>query len=265
MDSYQSFWYLQIDVFIYPLISYRVSLSYTPSKSKRQIKFSLKTQADFGATISNTVNVAPSFSQINAGEVETKINACLCDDLTNFNCRTTPLTYTEIMFVCISSADSGAEISSIREFTLKQDGTTFAAIFQNKVHSEDIVTRIPKSPTEIGIAMIVPTRFFLGKTSIDIEGEVLWKLADSTSRRFLVADASHDTTNSRIMQMEEVVTVEKKSPISLSIMVEPLGTIPAVEWSAVTHEGSSGGINNLVATPYSFTLATTIFVYVFTV
>lgn len=103
-------------------------------------------------------------------------------------------------------------------------------------------------------------------TTIDIKGDVVWKLVDSTSRRFLVADAPRDdTTYSRTMQMKEVVTVEEKSSISLSIMVEPLGTIPEVAWSAVTREGSSGGIINMVAAPYSFTLATTIFVFVFLV
>lgn len=167
------------------------------------------------------------------------------------------------MFVCISSTDSGVEISSISRFTLNQDGTTFPAISSNKVHSDDIVTRFRKSKTEVGLEMIVPTQFFLSKTSIDIVGDVIWKLADST--RLLVANAPRDMTYSRSMLTEEVMTVEKKLPIILSIMVEPLGTIPDVEWSAVTHEGSSGGINNLVAAPYSFTLATTIFVYVFTV
>ena len=157
------------------------------------------------------------------------------------------------------------EISSISRFTLNQDGTTFTAISSNKVHSDDTVTRIPKSKTEVGLAMIVPTRFFLSKTSINIVGDVIWKLANSTSGRLLVANATRDMTYSRSMLTEEVMTVEKKLPIILSIMVEPLGTIPDVEWSAVTHEGSSGGINNLVAAPYSFTLATTIFVYVFTV
>lgn len=253
-------------MFLYILSSHTASLSHILHlKSKRQIKFSLKTSADFGVIISNTVNEAPSFSQINAGAVEVKINACLCDDLTTFNCRTTPLTSTEIMFVCISSLDSGAEISSINRFTLIQDGNTFSAVSTNKIHSNDIVTRITKSTTEVGLAMIVPTRFFLSKTTIDIEGDVVWNLVDSTSRRFLVADAPRDdTTYSRTMQMKEVVMVEKKFPISLSIMVEPLGTIPEVAWSAVTHEGSSGGTINMVTAPYSFILAT-FFICVFLV
>lgn len=237
---------------------------FNPPCSKRVIDIPFDLNVDF-----ETADVAALSESLTSAsgtaDVGTYIKACKCNDLDSFNCNTSPLSPNTILYVCITSIDPDVEINYIDSLGIIKrnalgdealDIVAFTAIQNNEISS-----MTEKNATAIGIAMIVPTRFFSysGVSSIEVSGIAEMKLVGS---RRLIDELAHDaspifrdTSYSRMTRREE-----NETPFVFIIQMEPAGAIPDEEWSA-THVGSGSAIN-VFRNAYSFIGAATYYFWV---
>jgi hypothetical protein len=230
-----------------------------PLCSKRVIDIPFNLSVDF-----ETADVAALSESLTSAsgtaDVSTYIKACKCDNLDSYNCNTSPHSPDTILYLCITSIDPDVEINYIESLgIIKRNALgdeTLEVVAFTAIQNNDTSSMTEKNATAVGIAMIVPTRFFSYSeiSSIEVSGIADMKLVGS--RRLidkLAHDASHisrDMSYSRMTRGEETET-----PFVFSIQMEPESAIPDEEWST-THVGSGSTIN-VFGIAYSFIGAAT--------
>lgn len=179
-------------------------------------------------------------------DVGTYVKACKCDNLDSFKCNTNPLSPNTILFVCITSIDSDVEISYLESLMLFQfnalGNETLEVVSSTSIQNYEISSMTVKNVTAIGIATIVPSRFFSygGVSSLDVFGTVEMNLVGG--RRLLVEDASSYPNAPFVINIEVEREAEGAPHVESSVfsgsITKVLGTslsvvIPAVAFFAM--------------------------------
>ena len=205
------------------------------TSSKREIDIAFDFNVDFDTT-NVVVQSASMTSASGEANVGTYIKACKCDNLESFKCNTNPISPNSILYVCVTSIDPDVEIRWLDRLSLFQynalGNETMDIVESANIQNEEISTMIVKNSTAVGVATVVPSRFFSysGVSSLDVFGTVEMNLVGG--RRRLVDDG-----------------VSPDAAFEINIEVEHSGAaIPDVEWTA-DHVQSGGRKNGIV---YSF-------------
>lgn len=121
--------------------------------------------------------------------VDSYVLACKCDDFESFTCNTTPLTPNTILNVCIQSMDADVEIAFLNNLQLFQSNAlgdeTLAVVDGLLVQNPDISAVTIKNNTAVGVATVVPSRFFSygGESTAAVSGIVTVKFVGPSARR----------------------------------------------------------------------------------
>jgi hypothetical protein len=176
--------------------------------------------------------------------VGTYVKACKCDNFDSFKCNTSPLTPNAILYVCVMSINPDVEIEYVNELGLFQGSDALEVVASTFIQYNDISIMDVKNITAVGIATIVPSRFFSygGVSDIKVNGTVEMKLVGSARRLF--NDPAHDASPIAFDMANNLMTRggEYPSAFGFSIQAEPAEAIPNVEWSVTYVSGSSGTI-----------------------
>jgi hypothetical protein len=190
------------------------------TSSKREINISFDFNVDFDTT-DVVVQSASTTSASGEANVGTYIKACKCDNLESFKCNTNPIGPNSILYVCLTSIDPDVEIRWLDRLSLFQynaiGNETMNIVASANIQNEEISTMIVKNSTAVGVATVVPSRFFSysGVSSLDMDvfGTVEMNLVGGRRR---LADA-----------------VSPDAPFEINIEVERSDeAIPDVEWTA---------------------------------
>lgn len=114
--------------------------------------------------------------------IDSYVTACKCNELDSFTCSNTPLTPNGILNICIQSTDSDVELAALAHLEMFQENSlgnqTLNIVSGFTVQNSDISSLLIKNATAIGVASVVPTRFFSynGISYATISGVVYTKL-----------------------------------------------------------------------------------------
>lgn len=128
------------------------------------------------------------------------ISACKCDNLNTFKCNTLPLTPNGLLYVCITSMNTDVEIAFLNSLEMLQGnplGSQSLSIVDGlMVQNDEISSLTVKNSTAIGVATVVPSRFFSfsGASTATISGIVSLKFV-GPKRRLNALDDLSDNVN----------------------------------------------------------------------
>ena len=228
--------------------------SYSPSKRDVDIAFDFV--VDFEADESVSMQTASLTSSSGQANVDSYVSACKCDDLESFTCNNTPLTPNSVLFVCIQSMDADVEIAFLNRLELFQSNTlgneTLLIVDGLFIQNDEISSFTAKNSTAVGIATVVPSRFFSynGISTATVSGIVQVKLvgpsrrlAESktvafSSRRLLEGDASGSAMRGDIVGRPGYNGVEE-SPFEIAIQMER--QIESVSYITIGPSDNSAG------------------------
>lgn len=179
--------------------------------------------------------------------VDTYVKACKCDDFDSFKCNTSPISPNAVLYVCVTSINPDVEIDYVNKLELHQGNDVLGVVSDTQIQYDDISNTVVKNATAVGIATIVPSKFFSysGVSNVNVNGTVEMKLVGSARRLFndparFASPIALEMANSRMTRGEEY-----PSAFGFSIQAEPAEAIPNVEWSVIHVSGSSGNKKTL--------------------
>ena len=157
--------------------------------SKRDIDIAFDFVVDFDTAEEVSMQTASMTSGSGQANVDSYVLACKCDDFESFTCNTTPLTPNTILNVCIQSMDADVEIAFLNNLQLFQSNAlgdeTLAVVDGLLVQNPDISAVTIKNNTAVGVATVVPSRFFSygGESAATVSGIVTVKFVGPSARR----------------------------------------------------------------------------------
>mmetsp|Transcript_7635 Transcript_7635/g.18947 ORF Transcript_7635/g.18947 Transcript_7635/m.18947 type:complete len:389 (-) Transcript_7635:199-1365(-) len=255
-------------------------------EDKRDIDIAFDFVVDFEADGDAAMQTASMTSGSGQANVDNYVSACKCDDLESFTCNTTPLAPSSILYVCIQSMDSDVEIAFLDKLKLFQENTlgneTLVVVDGLAIQNSEISSLITKNATAVGVATVVPSRFFSysGISTATVTGIVQVKFVDPSRRLASLGPASESDefdldydanrfskgmASTRIMRGENSARPESddgndESPFKITFGMERKAEeIPHV---IPAHHDSSGTIKPIGIT-YSFLGAVACFVFAF--
>jgi len=195
--------------------------------------------------------------------VDNYISACKCDNLNTFKCNTLPLTPNGLLYVCITSMNTDVEIAFLNSLEMLQGnplGSQSLSIVDGlMVQNDEISSLTVKNSTAIGVATVVPSRFFSfsGASTATISGIVSLKFV-GPKRRLNALDDLSDNVNS--MTYARTLSVEggnNTSPFEVSVAIEHLAADVPVVVSA-SRESSDSSMAILSTTAFLLGASTSV-------
>ena len=206
-------------------------------------------------------------SSSGSATVENYITACKCENFTTFKCNTLPLTPNNLLNVCITSVNADVEIAFLNSLEMLQGNPlgsqTLSIVDGLMIQNEEISALTVKNATAIGVATVVPSRFFSfsGSSTATISGVVSLKFVGPKRRLNMWDNLSTNVNgliNARELSGERGNDV---SPFEISIGIERLASDAPLVVSA-SHD-SSDGLMTFLSTPAILLAAFTPVVLVF--
>ena len=206
-----------------------------------------------------TASLTSSSGQAN---VDSYVSACKCDNLESFTCNNTPLTPNSVLYVCIQSMDADVEIAFLNRLELFQSNTlgneTLLIVDGLFIQNDEISSFTPKNSTAVGVATVVPSRFFSyngistatvsGIVQVKLVGPARRRLAESktvasfSSRRLLEGDASGRAMRGDIVGRPGYNGVEE-SPFEIAIQMER--QVESVSYITIGPSDNSAGATKM--------------------
>ena len=192
-------------------------------------------------------------SSSGSATVDNYITACKCDNFNTFKCNTLPLTPNNLLYVCITSVNADVEIAFLNSLEMLQGNPlgsqTLSIVDGLMIQNAEISTLSVKNATAIGVATVVPSRFFSfsGSSTATISGVVSLKFV-GPKRRLNVWDNlstnANGLTHARELSGERGNDV---SPFEVSIGIEHLASdVPLVV--SASRDSSDGSMTFLSTT-----------------
>lgn len=205
------------------------------------------------------LQTASMTSSSGSATVDNYITACKCDNLSTFKCNTLPLTPNNLLYVCITSVNADVEIAFLNSLEMLQGNPlgsqTLSIVDGLMIQNDEISSLTVKNATAIGVATVVPSRFFSfsGASTAIISGEVSLKFV-GPKRRLSVFDNFSTIVNGTVYARElSDVGGSDVSPFEVSIGIEHLASeVPVVVSASLD---SSDGSMSLFLSTTDFFLA----------
>ena len=134
------------------------------------------------------MQTASMTSSSGSATVDNYITACKCDNFSTFKCNTAPLTPNNLLYVCITSVNADVEIAFLNSLEMLQGNPlgsqTLSIVDGLMVQNEEISALTVKNATAIGVATVVPSRFFSfsGASTATVNGVVSLKFVGPKRR-----------------------------------------------------------------------------------
>ena len=201
------------------------------SYRRRNVGVTFNFEADFDSIENAALQPAAMTSSAGQATTDSYVAACQCDDLASFACDAAPLAPSGILYVCLRSTDDDVELAALSRLELSRgDGERLVVIDGATVQNAEISTVRVKNATAIGVASLIPSRFFSygGLSTVTVSGSVRTKLTGS--RRLVVVDYgtspafSEQGAVARAMRRESK-TRQDASPFAITIGLEQASDI----------------------------------------
>lgn len=191
------------------------------------------------------------------------ISACKCDNLNTFKCNTLPLTPNGLLYVCITSMNTDVEIAFLNSLEMLQGnplGSQSLSIVDGlMVQNDEISSLTVKNSTAIGVATVVPSRFFSfsGASTATISGIVSLKFVGPKRRLNALDDLSDNVNGMTYARTLSVEGGNNTSPFEVSVAIEHLAADVPVVVSA-SRESSDSSMAILSTTAFLLGASTSV-------
>jgi len=195
--------------------------------------------------------------------VDNYISACKCDNLNTFKCNTLPLTPNGLLYVCITSMNTDVEIAFLNSLEMLQGnplGSQSLSIVDGlMVQNDEISSLTVKNSTAIGVATVVPSRFFSfsGASTATISGIVSLKFVGPKRRLNALDDLSDNVNGMTYARTLSVEGGNNTSPFEVSVAIEHLAADVPVVVSA-SRESSDSSMAILSTTAFLLGASTSV-------